>query len=455
MAATMTDVQHAIDQLGANRAGSVMDDGRSMSFASTRTDRTSVDGDHYRAGEERMSMFDEGDDLDDVRMSVLPENWHRDARRRLFERVDQMHPDEEDHHRPPVGGEFSDESDDEDGHHHGHAHHRHNKSDDHGLESPKILRSDSPAKAESTLLAPSRTTTQDSEEPKVAPIVEENTDRAATPTPAPSSTSHSAPTNGVSNEEIPIAKKVANGVSTGSPTPATNQGSIAQLQIKDGQTGYLPELNPATPFTPIVFNSSEPPTATSPKAPYIAEKPAAAASTAKDKAAAVREKGVDTKGKLPLSHSSSYVSFLPSPTTTSFNTAQSQSGNTLSSIPPGQSVDSTPQQRSEPQQLSSNPSASVSQTSIPATTTTQTTQPSTRGGDADHEGASLLSAGDTSMKSTTSLAPPVTSVQASPKGEKKKVPPSEWTVDQVVEWAKSKGFDDGICNKFIGKLATC
>jgi hypothetical protein len=57
------------------------------------------------------------------------------------------------------------------------------------------------------------------------------------------------------------------------------------------------------------------------------------------------------------------------------------------------------------------------------------------------------------MLSTTSLAPPAASVQASPKPEKKKVPPSEWNVDQVVEWAKGKGFDDGICNKFIGKFA--
>lgn len=32
-----------------------------------------------------------------------------------------------------------------------------------------------------------------------------------------------------------------------------------------------------------------------------------------------------------------------------------------------------------------------------------------------------------------------------------KVSPSEWSVDDVVEWAKSKGFDDSVCDKFIGR----
>ncbi|BEI83227.1 hypothetical protein CcaverHIS002_0310950 [Cutaneotrichosporon cavernicola] len=28
-------------------------------------------------------------------------------------------------------------------------------------------------------------------------------------------------------------------------------------------------------------------------------------------------------------------------------------------------------------------------------------------------------------------------------------PPMTWTVDEVVEWARSRGFDDGVCNKFV------
>lgn len=34
----------------------------------------------------------------------------------------------------------------------------------------------------------------------------------------------------------------------------------------------------------------------------------------------------------------------------------------------------------------------------------------------------------------------------------KKIPTSEWTVDLVVQWLKSKGFDQGICDKFTGVL---
>ncbi|KAJ7490170.1 hypothetical protein B0H11DRAFT_1694407, partial [Mycena galericulata] len=29
--------------------------------------------------------------------------------------------------------------------------------------------------------------------------------------------------------------------------------------------------------------------------------------------------------------------------------------------------------------------------------------------------------------------------------------PSEWTLEEVVEWIKSKGFDGDVCDKFIGK----
>ena len=31
------------------------------------------------------------------------------------------------------------------------------------------------------------------------------------------------------------------------------------------------------------------------------------------------------------------------------------------------------------------------------------------------------------------------------------VPTSDWTVDDVVEWAKSKGFDSSVTDKFIGE----
>ena len=32
--------------------------------------------------------------------------------------------------------------------------------------------------------------------------------------------------------------------------------------------------------------------------------------------------------------------------------------------------------------------------------------------------------------------------------------PSEWSVEEVVEWLKSKRFDQDVCDKFIGELAS-
>ena len=31
-----------------------------------------------------------------------------------------------------------------------------------------------------------------------------------------------------------------------------------------------------------------------------------------------------------------------------------------------------------------------------------------------------------------------------------KTHPSDWTVDEVIDWLKSKGFDQSVCDKFIG-----
>jgi predicted metal-dependent phosphotriesterase family hydrolase len=34
--------------------------------------------------------------------------------------------------------------------------------------------------------------------------------------------------------------------------------------------------------------------------------------------------------------------------------------------------------------------------------------------------------------------------------KKKETHPSEWTLEEVIEWLKSKGFDQDVCDKFIG-----
>ncbi|KAH0840211.1 hypothetical protein J3R83DRAFT_1213 [Lanmaoa asiatica] len=48
----------------------------------------------------------------------------------------------------------------------------------------------------------------------------------------------------------------------------------------------------------------------------------------------------------------------------------------------------------------------------------------------------------------------MTLAQSAPESEKKSTPPSEWTVDEVVEWLKSKGFGPDVYDKFIEQEIT-
>ncbi|EAU82730.2 hypothetical protein CC1G_10635 [Coprinopsis cinerea okayama7 len=53
---------------------------------------------------------------------------------------------------------------------------------------------------------------------------------------------------------------------------------------------------------------------------------------------------------------------------------------------------------------------------------------------------------------STNPTSPQESTSASEKKDKK--PPNEWTLDEVVEWLKSKGFDQDVCDKFIEQEIT-
>ncbi|KAG5641510.1 hypothetical protein DXG03_004839 [Asterophora parasitica] len=44
--------------------------------------------------------------------------------------------------------------------------------------------------------------------------------------------------------------------------------------------------------------------------------------------------------------------------------------------------------------------------------------------------------------------------QTQPKDKKEKTPPSEWSVEEVVDWLKSKGFDQDVCDKFTEQEIT-
>ncbi|PVG03581.1 hypothetical protein CPB86DRAFT_804075 [Serendipita vermifera] len=473
MAATMTDVQHAIDQLGVKRSYSTLtddrmtDDRRSASFVS-RDDRTSIYDHEGRFDDIRRDSMYEGEEGMDATPGgnnnrvTLNEEWHRNARRRLFEKVDEMDAEarrkaeEEEatyanhYHRPPVEVEFSDESEDEDGHHHYHHHnvppndllsriqHKHDDSipstlpetflGDHSTTSLPFVKdegtenagvpsatanarhlTDSPAKADSPTLAISRHETLESNKGDLStasPDAEAQDKRAVTPVPAKKS------------DELPQKVKELSITNTSKP-------SNEPTETKRDSAELLPALVPTSPFAPSPFVPTTPGTADSrtqgnypisSSTIYPATQPARDASPSQ-----------------PVSKSPSYISFLPSPTAATF--AAAPSGN----------VDQPPVSNegiSQSQSQSSDPEKVVSENGY-----------STRANDLNSSQAKPP-IGQTAVApsiTSTSLAPPssnVPSSQASPQSTKK-VPVSEWTVEQVVDWIRSKGFDEGICKKFL------
>lgn len=53
------------------------------------------------------------------------------------------------------------------------------------------------------------------------------------------------------------------------------------------------------------------------------------------------------------------------------------------------------------------------------------------------------------LESSVSSAPTTSTLSTSIE-KKEKTPPSEWTLEDVVDWLKGKGFDQDVCDKFIG-----
>ncbi|CAG8653147.1 12224_t:CDS:2, partial [Acaulospora colombiana] len=477
MAATMTDIQHAIDQLGVKRSYSTLtddrmtDDRRSVSFVSTRDDRTSIYDHEGRLDEGRRDSMYEGEDGMDVTPGgntnrvTLNEEWHRNARRRLFEKVDEMDAEarrkaeEEEaaytnnYHRPPVEVEFSDESEDEDGHHHHHHNappndllsriqHKHDDSipstlpstfiGDHSTTSLPFVKddgtenvgvpsaavngrhlTDSPAKADSPTLAISRHETLESNRIDLStspPDAEAQDKRSITPVPSKKS-----------DDPLQKAKDLS--------IPNIGKPPNEPMEAKRDSPEFLPNFAPTSPFDPSPFAPTIPGTADSrTQGDYPIS-----SSTIYPATQASR----DASPSQPVSKSPSYISFLPSPTAATFAHA------------PGGNMD-------QPPVSSEGFSQSQSQSSVPEKVINEVDH-SVRANDVISSQA-RQPIGQTAVVPLTtsgSLLPPssnVPSSQASPQSTKK-VPVSEWTVDQVVDWIRSKGFDEGICKKFIGEYS--
>ncbi|KAL1702427.1 hypothetical protein EV121DRAFT_281858 [Schizophyllum commune] len=334
MKETMTDVQKALEQLGARRDG----DGRSFSFASTHDDRdTETDTDYD------MSDVDTQDG----------ENWHKGARRKLAEKARRAVEEAEKLEQmmgtyngtrlvaPPIDVEMSDESDDE--HDDRLDHDRDYTSHSYQREHPYI-----PEESE------------EDEEPMV------KKDEPA---------EVHALTTDEHDEVPPTATASRFGVRSRSPSrsPPPVPPPVAEAT----------EEKPAEPVSPRFIATPLSPTS------QITPTPSTGALPFPE----------------PKAATPTFTNGLPSPSSSSFGIGHSR-------------------QLSQTLQLSGPPSKHSSFQSVPSSPP----QPNT----------------------ASSLQPTL----VDDKPEKAKSNPAEWTVDEVIDWLRSKGFGDDVCEKFIEQEIT-
>ncbi|KAL1742816.1 hypothetical protein HDZ31DRAFT_65600 [Schizophyllum fasciatum] len=327
MKETMTDVQKALEQLGARRDG----DSRSFSFASTHDERdTETDTDYD------MSDVDTQDG----------ENWHKGARRKLAEKarraveeaekLEQMMGSYRDGTRlvaPPIDVEMSDESDDEhDDHEREYTSHSFQRDHPHipeeSEEDEDPLHNDEPAAQVLALAEPAH-----DEEPLTATT---------------------------SRTRINARSRSA---SRSPPPPAAEAEEAASPRL------FAMPLSPSSQITPTPSTGVLP-----------FPEPKAATPT--------------------------FTNGLPSPSSSSFGVGHAR-------------------------QLS------------------QTLQPS--GPPSKHSSFQSIPSSPPHPPNTASSLQP-TLVDDKP--EKTKSNPAEWTVDDVIDWLRSKGFGDDVCEKFIEQEIT-
>ncbi|CCM05538.1 uncharacterized protein FIBRA_07764 [Fibroporia radiculosa] len=407
MQATMTDVQKAIEQLG--RGG---DDGtRSFSFASSHSQST----DHSEA---------EDTDKEDEDGEEHAFGWSRGARTKLALKAQQANEEREAKERdtsrqelrpsadpttpmrivaPPIDVEVSDESDDE--------------------EVVRTRRSQSPPQKSSSPRSASLGRV------KYSHISEEDEEQEAAGLSSRHSRSASATMN-FRRSPPPVITV------TEQPLPLRSQGS------RDSTANIVPSEEFIVPSP--AADESEIPTARAERATFpdaqinpnpVEENEPASPAVQVDEPSPVSETSLavpPTGGLAALARATSY----PPLTRASPLTTQAASASTLS-MP--QMVTPTPSaiRVSDAPFASPLPSPSASSfagsMSMGSAGIQQTLTPATsHRNSADAKGAALLDA----------------------KKERPEGHPSEWSVEQVIEWLKSKGFDEGVCDKFIEQEIT-
>lgn len=303
-----------------------------MSFASTRDDRGSVLG--------------HGLDDDDLE----GEEWHRDARRRLFEGLNAV---DGRHSTPPVDVEISDESDADD--EHPHLHHNH---DARPPPSP-------PKETHSIQEPPKDTHTAFRRSPSPLPASDHSSS-----THQPSTLEEAAKANLPSSDAPELLQAEIN-LRSPSKSPASSAHSKGQSQGMPAPAQWITQAT--TPYA-----------ATPPISPIP-----------------------DSLSVPTISHTSA----LPSATTL----------NSYHSAPAMPQPSSTIPESNSSKIYPFSPTSNLVSTAISSS----------------------------SSAAGAALVPPLPAASTVPKGSPS-TNPSEWTIEQVVEWARNRGFDEGVCAKFQG-----
>ncbi|PCH40745.1 hypothetical protein WOLCODRAFT_136965 [Wolfiporia cocos MD-104 SS10] len=429
MRATMTDVQQAIEQLG--RGG---DDGaRSFSFASTRSRST----DHSES-----EVGDTDRDEDDGNGGF---GWSKGARTKLAMRAQQANEEREARERsartsvgpstpmrtvaPPIDVEMSDESEDESEDEHARAHPRIPEADEEEFNPPPTAplptKRFSPAHSRSAtidLAMPVITVTEQSQGTGQSLRTRRSRDSATNIIP---SEEFIVPSPGRDETELPTARAERETFSAEQPSTSTSVGedkrSTPSMQVSEASPAG--EADITSPTSPPIGGVA------------LIEKTTSTASSTLTTSSAFLS---PTASVSPSAFSSPTASasalsmpqiISPTPTPSTVRVAEAATNQPLS--PTMSSGLPSPSASSFVGSMSmSSASAGMRQAMTPATTMS----------------AKSLSGAESGSGSASG--------QVTIEGKRPDGHPSEWTVEQVVEWLRSKNFDQDVCDKFIEQEIT-
>ncbi|KXN84942.1 Protein pob1 [Leucoagaricus sp. SymC.cos] len=471
MKATLTDVQKAIEQLGRNR-GDNDDGGRSFSFASTRDDRD-TDTDFDLSDLDGPGGGDGGDDV---------EGWHKGARSKLAEKARRAVEEAEKlqammgggtsgerrNLAPPIEVELSDESEDEmerEGFTSRSAFQGIPEEDENELEYDGDSASPSKGTAVATPIPP---TTPPVNHGNRGSLTLPPKDEAQLDTATATRSSFPASTPSPN-----ILSAVASTSSSRSPEPQIKPSSPVSIptHTRTATRSSFPASTPSPNILSAVASTS------SSRSPEPQIKPSSPVSIPTHTRTGSTSSAKPTS-PLPAS-TTVFTSIMPSPPLSATATAprtmspvvsttsQAQSQSKHASVASAHSYRSSGSGAAGGGGAAALPAASPEPTSPlpPIPGSMPASPPGTMPGAMPGGFSSGNGHVPGPVTANVGAAPPVSSAspasapaqpqqQQEKEKKKEKTHPSEWSLEEVIEWLKSKGFDQDVCDKFIEQEIT-